>query len=76
FLMRPANFYLLDEPTNHLDPLSRDVLKEALSRFEGTILMASHDEPFIDAVATGVFEVEKGKLNMIKDPVIARIAEE
>ena len=73
FLMRPSNFYLLDEPTNHLDPLSREVLKEALTRFEGTILMASHDESFIDAVATGVFEVEAGKLKMTKDPVIARI---
>ncbi len=72
FLLRPANVYLLDEPTNHLDPLARGVLEEALTRFEGTILMASHDQSLIDTVATGVFEVEGGKLIMVKDPAAAR----
>jgi ATPase components of ABC transporters with duplicated ATPase domains len=74
FLLRPANFYLLDEPTNHLDPNARQVLVEALSQFEGTILMASHDILLIDTAATGVFRVEGGKLIMEKDPVIARIS--
>lgn len=73
FLLNPANLYLLDEPTNHLDPVSRQVLQEALSRFEGSILMASHDDTLIDTVATGIFEVENGKLIMTKDPVIARL---
>lgn len=73
FLMKPANLYLLDEPSNHLDIISRDVLQEALANFQGTILMASHDQPLIEAVATGVYEVENGKLTMIKDPVIARM---
>ena len=76
FLLRPANFYLLDEPTNHLDPNARGVLIEALSRFEGTILMASHDTDLIENAATGIFEVENGKLVMVKDPVIARIKED
>ena len=76
FLLRPANFYLLDEPTNHLDPAARGVLIEALSRFEGTILMASHDTELIENAATGIFEVENGKLVMVKDPVIARIQED
>ena len=73
FLLRPANLYLLDEPTNHLDPASREVLQDALVRFEGTILMATHDEALIEAAATGVYEVENGKLNMTKDPAIARL---
>lgn len=73
FLMRPANLYLLDEPSNHLDPAARAVLQEALARYEGTILMASHDQTLIDAVSTGIYAVEDGKLIMEKDPVIARL---
>ncbi len=73
FLLRPANFYLLDEPTNHLDPLARDVLIEALKQFEGTILMSSHDQYLIDQVATGVFEVQDGKLELVLDPAIERM---
>jgi ATP-binding cassette subfamily F protein 3 len=72
FLLRPANLYLLDEPTNHLDPMARNVLEEQLARFEGTILMASHDQSLIDSVATGIFEVENGKLVMVQDPAAAR----
>jgi ATP-binding cassette subfamily F protein 3 len=73
FLLRPANFYLLDEPTNHLDPLSREVLMEALGKFQGSILMSSHDQALIDKVATGVYEIVDGKFEMILDPQIARI---
>jgi ATP-binding cassette, subfamily F, member 3 len=76
FLLRPANFYLLDEPTNHLDPLSREVLREALKKFTGTVLMSSHDEQLINDVATGIFELNDGKMTMILDPVTARIAED
>ena len=73
FLLRPANFYLLDEPTNHLDPLAREVLIEALKKFEGTILMSSHDQLLIDTVATGIFEMAEGKLEMVLDPATERI---
>ena len=73
FLLRPANFYLLDEPTNHLDPLARDVLIEALRQFEGTVLMSSHDQYLIDQVATGIFEIADGKLEMVLDPAIERM---
>jgi ATP-binding cassette, subfamily F, member 3 len=76
FLLRPANFYLLDEPTNHLDPLSREVLREALKKFAGTVLMSSHDEQLINDVATGIFELNDGKMTMVLDPVTARIAED
>ena len=72
FLLRPANVYLLDEPSNHLDPASREVLQDALVKFDGTILMASHDRTLIDAVATGEYEVENGKLILVRDPAAAR----
>ncbi|MBC8104665.1 MAG: ABC-F family ATP-binding cassette domain-containing protein [Cytophagales bacterium] len=72
FLLRPANLYLLDEPTNHLDLNSRQVLQDALVKFDGTILMASHDRELIDAAATGEYEVENGKLVLVRDPAAAR----
>ena len=72
FLLRPANLLILDEPTNHLDPGARAVLRQALSRYDGTVLMATHDQDLIDDVATGIYHVENGKLALIKDPVGAR----
>ena len=72
FLLRPANLLILDEPTNHLDPAARAVLRQALSRYDGTLLMATHDQDLIDDVATGIFHVENGTLTLIKDPVGAR----
>jgi ATP-binding cassette subfamily F protein 3 len=62
FLMRPANLLLLDEPTNHLDVASRAVLQEALSTFEGTVVLASHDWPFVAAVAKEAYRLEDGLL--------------
>jgi ATP-binding cassette, subfamily F, member 3 len=73
FLLRPANFYLLDEPTNHLDPLAREVLIEALKKFEGTILMSTHDQLLIDTVATGIFDMSEGQFTMVLDPATERI---
>jgi ATP-binding cassette subfamily F protein 3 len=59
-LLQPSNFLLLDEPTNHLDLRAKDVLLEALGKFTGTVVFVSHDRYFIDKLATRVFEVADG----------------
>ena len=63
-LMMPSNFLLLDEPTNHLDLRAKDVLLEALEEFSGTVVFVSHDRYFIDKLATRVFEIEGGAVNV------------
>jgi ATP-binding cassette subfamily F protein 3 len=59
-LLHPSNFLLLDEPTNHLDLRAKDVLLESLEKFQGTVVFVSHDRYFIDKLATRVFEVADG----------------
>ena len=63
-LLHPANFLLLDEPTNHLDMRAKDVLLEALSKYTGTVVFVSHDRYFIDKLATRVFEVGGGRVEV------------
>jgi ATP-binding cassette, subfamily F, member 3 len=63
-LLHPANFLLLDEPTNHLDMRAKDVLLEALMKYTGTVVFVSHDRYFIDKLATRVFEVGNGKVEI------------
>ncbi|MFT7249812.1 MAG: ATP-binding cassette subfamily F protein 3 [Arcticibacterium sp.] len=55
-LLEPVNLLILDEPTNHLDLRTKDILKEALKIFEGTIILISHDRDFLDGLADKVFE--------------------
>lgn len=59
-LLQKANFLILDEPTNHLDIYAKDVLEDALSAFEGTLLVVSHDRFFLDRVCDKIFELEDG----------------
>jgi ATP-binding cassette subfamily F protein 3 len=63
-LLLPSNFLLLDEPTNHLDLRAKDVLLESLQKFSGTCVFVSHDRYFIDRLATRVFEVADGSVNI------------
>src|SRR6202047_3951540 len=63
-LLQPANFLLLDEPTNHLDMRAKDVLLKALTDYNGTVVLVSHDRYFIDKLATRVFEVGDGRVEV------------
>jgi len=63
-LLDPSNFLLLDEPTNHLDLRAKDVLLKALQDFNGTVVFVSHDRYFIDKLATRVFEVGEGRIEV------------
>ncbi len=63
-LLHPANFLLLDEPTNHLDMRAKDVLLDALSKYTGTVVFVSHDRYFIDKLATRVFEIGGGQVEV------------
>jgi len=63
-LVRPSNFLLLDEPTNHLDLRAKDVLLEAMANYTGTVVFVSHDRYFIDKLATRVFEIAAGEVNV------------
>lgn len=59
-----GNFLLLDEPTNHLDISSQEVLQEALERYEGTVLLVSHDRYLVDRLATEIWEIRDGRLRV------------
>ena len=63
-LLHPSNFLLLDEPTNHLDLRAKDVLLESLEKYTGTVVFVSHDRYFIDKLATRVFEIGNGEVNV------------
>ena len=63
-LLHPANFLLLDEPTNHLDIRAKDILLNALSAYSGTVVFVSHDRYFIDKLATRVFEIGGGQVEI------------
>jgi ATP-binding cassette subfamily F protein 3 len=65
-LATPLNFLILDEPTNHLDIKSREVLLKALQKFDGTVMIVSHDRHFLRSLADRVFEVDKGALNIFE----------
>ena len=61
-LLEPVNFLILDEPTNHLDMRSKDVLKDAIRDFDGTVIVVSHDREFLDGLVTKVYEFGGGEV--------------
>jgi ATP-binding cassette subfamily F protein 3 len=63
-LLHPSNFLLLDEPTNHLDMRAKDVLLESLEKYNGTVVFVSHDRYFIDKLATRIFEIGDGRVEV------------
>ncbi len=62
--IKPVNFIVLDEPTNHLDIRSREILKEALQGFEGTVILVSHDRHFLSEVTNRVFRINQGEMHI------------
>lgn len=65
-LANPVNFLILDEPTNHLDIKSREVLMHSIQKFDGTVMLVSHDRHFLRNTCDRVFEVDKGCLNVFE----------
>jgi ATP-binding cassette subfamily F protein 3 len=63
-LLQPYNFLVMDEPTNHLDLASKDVLKQALQRYDGTLLVVSHDRDFLHELTTTVYEIKPDRLRV------------
>ena len=61
-LLEPVNFLVLDEPTNHLDMRTKDVLKEAIRAFDGTVIVVSHDRDFLDGLVDKVYEFGGGRV--------------
>ena len=63
-LLEPVNLLILDEPTNHLDVRSKDVLKEALQKFDGTLIVVSHDRDFLDGLVENIYEFGNKKVTL------------
>jgi ATP-binding cassette subfamily F protein 3 len=61
-LLEPHNLLVLDEPTNHLDMRSKDILKQALMKYDGTLIVVSHDRDFLDGIAGKIYEFRHNKI--------------
>nr|MBD3622339.1 ABC transporter ATP-binding protein [Sunxiuqinia sp.] len=61
-MLEPVNFLVMDEPTNHLDMRSKEILKQALASYEGTVLVVSHDREFLDGLVNCIYEFKDRKI--------------
>jgi ATP-binding cassette subfamily F protein 3 len=68
-LLKPNNFLVMDEPTNHLDLVSKEVLKQALMQYDGTLLLVSHDRDFLKELTDTVYEILPNRLKVWKGDV-------
>ena len=68
-LLQPNNFLILDEPTNHLDMISKEILKEALAGYAGTLLLVSHDRGFLDGLTDRVYFIKDKTIKVYHEPV-------
>src|SRR6185437_3205979 len=73
-MMQKPNILILDEPTNHLDLESINALNVALQRYEGTVLLVTHDHDLIDEVATRIWHFEHGRIEDFKGPYAEYVA--
>ena len=68
-LLQPNNFLILDEPTNHLDMVSKEILKDALASYSGTLLIVSHDRDFLDGLTDRVYFIKNKDVKVYHEPV-------
>ena len=73
-MLQKPNVLVLDEPTNHLDLEAINALNIALQKYEGTVLLVSHDHDLIDEVATRIWRFEHGKIDDFKGPYAEYVA--
>lgn len=69
-LLQPYNFLVLDEPTNHLDLASKEVLKQALQKYDGTMLVVSHDRDFLNGLTDIVYEIKPDRMRVWQGDVL------